>query len=274
MVVTNVPAERSSVTAAWRNRARDLGVYVQWEAWRNPVQQGRLGTFQQALLKLRSLGLAPPERLHHSKPFTPWLCVGPTCKLCVLRPDLPLAVGRRGGGWRSWSLPFMSGWWRITSRWLLIRRCCVPGCDRGTQWPPEPAKWRNAVRPGLLCNLSASQAWQSVFGTLAWPEATSSKPALILFWRLAVRRSEFAGLENGIVPVDFRRWAGGATHQASWRECSSGGRSGGPELQKPLVAVLVVPCAACWKNNQPQPWSVCGGPASWFDCNPQGWEAT
>ena len=69
VVVCNGPVARASVTAAWRNRSlpqlvfttRDLGVDVQWGPWSNPVEQGRWGTFQKTMLKLRSLGLAVPS---------------------------------------------------------------------------------------------------------------------------------------------------------------------------------------------------------------------
>ena len=51
VVATNGPNVRTSVKAVWRNSSlpslvfttRDIGVDVQWEYWRNPVHQSRVG---------------------------------------------------------------------------------------------------------------------------------------------------------------------------------------------------------------------------------------
>ena len=96
----------TAASPSWFLPTRNIGVDVQWEPWRNLVQQGRVGTFQRAMLRLCSLGLAVPQKPIILKTLYPMALygvqvgvwwTGATFKLCVLRPGLLWAVGRHGG---------------------------------------------------------------------------------------------------------------------------------------------------------------------------------
>ena len=104
---------------------RDSGVDVQWGPWRNPVQQGRVGTFQ------RATRLAVFQKAFTIKPL-PMALYGAQMSgmadrhLQSSRVAVQAALGS-GASWRpSWSSLSVAAWWLIPrSPWT--RRCCVRG---------------------------------------------------------------------------------------------------------------------------------------------------
>ena len=139
-------------------------------------------------------------------------CCGPGC----LRQWGSIASGGRAGA----RCP--GAWWLIPrSPWTRrMLRAWAHACDRGRQWPPEPAKWRNALRAGqgrgsmrALSLLATRLGWEPcgrgwrTLGRTLLARGRGQHPACHL--------PDFKGLEHGVDPVDFcswRRWASGATH--------------------------------------------------------------
>ena len=173
---------------------QDLGVDVQWDC--GETRGGHLSACHVAA-PLSGPG-GPPESVRSSsKPFmghkrVAWRTA--TCRACVLRPWLPCAAGRRGGGRPSWSSSSMAAWWLMPRRLGRgVGAWWARACEIGPAVAVMPLV---RVKGGVLCELSlfsplvlignhvpkgGGPPWETCLGQKLW--LTFSTLALILFWR-------------------------------------------------------------------------------------------
>eukprot|EP00971_Amphidinium_carterae_P014348 283500-Amphidinium_carterae.1 len=121
---------------------------------------------------------------------------------------------------------------------LLLFALGIVGSSVGGKWPPQPLQWEHAhsKKGGPLSALGefaqrvswhpGEAWWHTTRGFVPWCQASATGAQDSQAWLLkqvAVRRTDFVGLETGLDPVDLQQWrklSNKATH-ASRAACSA-----------------------------------------------------